>query len=838
VKKDISPPVIEKALTPTVCKVGDSVKMETVITGKPQPKLKWYHNGKHLKSGKNVTIKESGTTYFLTISKAELKNDGDYTVKAENEAGTAQTSANVCVQGEVVEFVNKLNDKEVTERDGVMLEVEVTSENTEVKWHKDGEVIRETAEKGYKFEKKGKKHSLIIEAATVHHEGEYVCTVGDQECSCEVSVVELPPEFTKALSKVKTTCGEKAVFEIEISKGDAKTKWFKNGVEIEFNDNMQLVIEGKKQRLELYNVEVVDAGEITCTLGDKECKGMLEVEEPKVNFVAKLPQNTSGSIGQDVKITVNLTASCNVKWMKEGKEIKEGPKYQFETDGTTRTIVIKQASIEDVAEYTCVAETVRTSTELELEGQEQKIEFIQREMMTEQTIKKGDDVTFTVPFANTMAKKPTVQWLYNSRELKTSEKIITTITKKFVTITIKHVESIDCGVYTCKIQNSVSQVSVDFTLSMKDKPTPPRGPAKVTWKTEDTISLQWMIPESDGGAKVEEFIVERKEVGKKSWKQVGSSSQTNIEIVGLKKESSYNFRIIARNSVGCSEPFIIEETFTAAKAEITKSLPGSPSVTVTDVTSRSVTLNWNPPNDTGGVHLIGYIVEKKLSSCEVWERVETVESSVRIFTVENLKEKSEYYFRVSAENEVGAGKATMTDKVSLQTHARVPSPPTAPLEISPVGPHTLTVEWGAPESDGGAPLEGYKIAVRDAKRQMWMEVGRVAANVQKLTVKDLVEGCEYFIRIFAKNEVGFSDPLENEEPFKVVRPPDYTEESEEQRAKDDDAPSLSFSTTETLSSWMREANMDADIQCYTKTSVLRRDEYFFRIWYYASKLFK
>jgi hypothetical protein len=37
---------------------------------------------------------------------------------------------------------------------------------------------------------------------------------------------------------------------------------------------------------------------------------------------------------------------------------------------------------------------------------------------------------------------------------------------------------------------------------------------------------------------------------------------------------------------------------------------------------------------------------------------------------------------------------------------------------------------------------------------------------------------------------------------------------------------------------MREANMDADIQSYTKSSILRRDEYFFRIWYYASKLFK
>ena len=103
------------------------------------------------------------------------------------------------------------------------------------------------------------------------------------------------------------------------------------------------------------------------------------------------------------------------------------------------------------------------------------------------------------------------------------------------------------------------------------------------------------------------------------------------------------------------------------------------------------------------------------------------------------------------------------------------------------------VEWGAPESDGGAPLEGYKVAVRDAKRQMWMEVGRVKADVQKLQVKDLAEGNVYLIRIFAKNEVGFSDPLENEEPFKVERPAGYDPgEEEKEDAKHDETPSLRY----------------------------------------------
>jgi hypothetical protein len=37
----------------------------------------------------------------------------------------------------------------------------------------------------------------------------------------------------------------------------------------------------------------------------------------------------------------------------------------------------------------------------------------------------------------------------------------------------------------------------------------------------------------------------------------------------------------------------------------------------------------------------------------------------------------------------------------------------------------------------------FQVAVRDAKRHMWMEVGRVSAEVQKLKVQELVVG-HYF----------------------------------------------------------------------------------------------
>lgn len=49
-----------------------------------------------------------------------------------------------------------------------------------------------------------------------------------------------------------------------------------------------------------------------------------------------------------------------------------------------------------------------------------------------------------------------------------------------------------------------------------------------------------------------------------------------------------------------------------------------------------------------------------------------------------------------------------------------------------------------------------------------MEVGRVQKGVQKFTIKDLQEDHDYMIRIFAKNEIGLSEPLESDEPFKVL----------------------------------------------------------------------
>jgi DNA-directed RNA polymerase-3 subunit RPC5 len=285
------PPIIVKQLTPTVCKLGDAVKLEAVITGKPTPKIEWSHNGATLQSGGNAKMTEKDNIYTLVIEKVDQNCDGDYSVLAVNSSGSVQTSANLTVQGEAIEFVQKLDDIEIKEKKTVEMNVEVSAEETNVKWYKDGEAISKTDEK-YEFKTAGRKHSLVIKNATAHVEGEYSAVVGEQECSMELTVVELPPEFTKRIQPLTVTAGEqKIVFDTEISKGDAVTKWYKSGTEIKESTRFQMKIDGKCQRLEIFNVELADAGEYMCTIGNEKCTAQLTVEEPKVTFVEKLQVN-------------------------------------------------------------------------------------------------------------------------------------------------------------------------------------------------------------------------------------------------------------------------------------------------------------------------------------------------------------------------------------------------------------------------------------------------------------------------------------------------------------------------------------------------------------------
>ena len=64
--------------------------------GSPPPKITWRKDGEELANGDRFVIDDKGT---LTISQAVLKDTGNYTCSAQNEAGVEEVTSSVDILG-------------------------------------------------------------------------------------------------------------------------------------------------------------------------------------------------------------------------------------------------------------------------------------------------------------------------------------------------------------------------------------------------------------------------------------------------------------------------------------------------------------------------------------------------------------------------------------------------------------------------------------------------------------------------------------------------------------------------------------------------------------------
>lgn len=61
-------------------------------------------------------------------------------------------------------------------------------------------------------------------------------------------------------------------------------------------------------------------------------------------------------------------ASAEVRWYKDGVELRPGPRYEMVSDGLYRKLVISSVQPEDEGTYTCDAGDVKTSAQFFVEG--------------------------------------------------------------------------------------------------------------------------------------------------------------------------------------------------------------------------------------------------------------------------------------------------------------------------------------------------------------------------------------------------------------------------------------------------------------------------------------
>ncbi|EGT49285.1 hypothetical protein CAEBREN_29721 [Caenorhabditis brenneri] len=441
---------------------------------------------------------------------------------------------------------------------------------------------------------------------------------------------------------------------------------------------------------------------------------------------------------------------------------------------------------------------------------------IHREDLSDTTVKVGASLKFVVHIDGEPA--PDVTWSFNGKGIGESKAQIENepYISRFALPKALRKQS---GKYTITATNVNGTDSVTIDIKVKSKPTKPKGPIEVTDVFEDRATLDWKPPEDDGGEPIEFYEIEKMNTKDGIWVPCGRSGDTHFTVDTLNKGDHYKFRVKAVNSEGASEPLETETDILAKNPFDRPDRPGRPEPT--DWDSDHVDLKWDPPLSDGGAPIEEYQIEKrtKYGSQETVSCFPLFPSLINTFfsvkphidrdALKNLRIKAgqsiSFDVPVSGEpaptvtwhwpdnREIRNGGRVKLDNPEYQTKLVVrqmergdsgtyvikavnvngedeatvkinvidkPTPPNGPLDVLDVHGDHVTLDWRAPDDDGGIPIDNYVIEKYDTANGRWVPAAKVAGDKTTAVVDGLIPGHEYKFRVAAVNAEGESEPLE------------------------------------------------------------------------------
>lgn len=243
-------------------------------------------------------------------------------------------------------------------------------------------------------------------------------------------------------------------------------------------------------------------------------------------------------------------------------------------------------------------------------------------------------------------------------------------------------------------------------------------------------------------------------------KTAHSPHHTKLMLIPAKRSMIGKYTIKAKNSSGEDE---------ADVEIIVKGKPGPPEgpMEISDITKNKCKLKWKPPLDDGGSPIEYYEIEKFDVATGQWLPAGT--SPTCEAEVKGLTEGKEYKFRVRAVNAYGESPDLEGDETIVAKNPfEPPGKPDRPVPLD-WGPDFCDLKWKPPKDDGGSPITGYIIEVRELGKRKWTEClktnekkleGRVEAPI-------IQEGREYEFRVIALNKAGPSEPSDPSEVIKA-----------------------------------------------------------------------
>ena len=201
-----------------------------------------------------------------------------------------------------------------------------------------------------------------------------------------------------------------------------------------------------------------------------------------------------------------------------------------------------------------------------------------------------------------------------------------------------------------------------------------------------------------------------------------------------------------------------ERAVVATQIGLSGAVPGAPAAPrVLSAHDGRVVLSWTAPRP-GATPITDYVIQTRTSGSTRWESYYDGVSATPGATIEPLRMRETFYFRVAAKNafHTGAPSASTGAVTVLPSGPSAPTVPAAP-QLKPdatAGDGSVALSWWAPDS-GGAPITDYVVEVHE-DGAVWVFDDGLSTSTTA-TVTGLVNGQTYNFSVAARNAVGVGE---------------------------------------------------------------------------------
>ncbi|TKC39634.1 hypothetical protein EI555_007989, partial [Monodon monoceros] len=712
---------ILKPLEDRETKVDTTVVFDCIMELKdPNVKMTWIKDNEPLRiqySLGKYDVKQVGTKYMLVITNVNMNDAGTYSLSVDNK----RISAKLTVLGK---------------SDGLT-------------------------------------HTLKIKDARLSDSGEFSAEVGDLVQKAQLTIDRIPIKFVSTLKNVRVKERSCACLECELTSKNVTLRWKKDGQLLERSSKYSMNHEGKRAELVIEDAQLSDSGEYTVVAmqdGDpaEYCSTAVVTVEERLATVKSGMSDVHAATGSPAELCVVLNdEKVDGVWLKDAEEITDLTGAQIVKQGAVHKLIFPNMGPEHEGKYTFRAKGAESEASVFIADPPTIDPSVLEALAAHPvTVKVGHTANIKVPFR---AKPlPKVTWYKDGMEVTEEERVSMERGEDQALLTISNCAREDSGIIMLKLKNDHGSATATLHLSVLDRPKPPQGRVEFLELSGNCVHMKWKAPKDNGGRPITQFIVERKAVGKKSWIKIGEvdSKVTKFSTNKVEEGKAYQFRILAVNSEGVSDPLETEEVFAGNPIE-PPGLTSQPQVT--DVTKEAVTITWNTPTQDGGAPVLGYIVERRKKGSNLWVPVNKDPIQGTKYTVDGLLEDTEYEFRVVAVNKAGPGQPSMPSSSVVAKDPVKPPGLVQGLHVSDSSNSSISLAWLEPAE--GDPPSGYILEMRAEDTKEWSKCTKIPISGTCYTVGGLTERQKYFFRIRAVNEAGCGEPVELDDGVRAMPPP-------------------------------------------------------------------